>query len=168
MNEVTQIIDANFQPSLTEKLIFEEVIKFFKQEQLSFEQMRGVPIIKMSFQGHNGIWNCYASIRENQEQFIFYSICPVKAPENKLVAVAEFLIRANYGMAIGNFELNFDDGEICFKTSIDVEGDRLSYALIKKIFYTNVSMMDEYLPGFLSVIDDNVFPKDAITKIENT
>ena len=57
----------------------------------------------------------------------------------------KFLIRANYGMMIGNFEMDFTDGEIHYKTSIDVEGDKLSSALIKRLVYANVMMMDEYL-----------------------
>jgi hypothetical protein len=52
------------------------------------------------------------------------------------------------------------------KTSIDVEGDRLSAALIKQVVYTNVTMMDEYLPGILSVIYGNVSPAEAIAQIE--
>jgi len=35
--------------------------------------------------------------------------------------VNEFLTRANYGLNIGNFEMDFQDGEIRFKTAIDVE-----------------------------------------------
>jgi hypothetical protein len=83
------------------------------------------------------------------------------------LAIAEFLTRANSGIIIGNFELDFTDGEISYKTSIDVEGDRLSFALIQRLVYANVTMMDEYLPGILSVIYDNVSPADAIAKIEN-
>ncbi|MEH2077987.1 MAG: hypothetical protein V7K57_26925, partial [Nostoc sp.] len=36
------------------------------------------------------------------------------------------------------------------------------------IVYTNVTMMDEYLPGITFVIDGDASPKEAITKIETT
>ena len=81
--------------------------------------------------------------------------------------MAEFLTRANSGMIIGNFELDFADGEIRYKTSIDVEGDSLSSSLIKRLVYANVTMMDEYLPGIMSVIYGDVEPKDAIAQIES-
>ena len=45
-------------------------------------------------------------------------------------AIAEFLTRTNYSMIIGNFELDFADGEIRYKTSIDVQGDFLRFELI--------------------------------------
>lgn len=65
-------------------------------------------------------------------------------------------------MMIGNFEMDFTDGEIRYKTSIDVEGDKLSSALIKRLVYANVMMMDEYLPGIVSVTEGDMEPKDAI------
>lgn len=69
-------------------------------------------------------------------------------------------------MTIGNFELDFNDGEIRYKTSIDVEGDALTHALTKRLVYTNVMMMDEYLPGIQAVIEAGVSPEEAIQAIE--
>ncbi|MEH2183881.1 hypothetical protein [Nostoc sp.] len=34
--------------------------------------------------------------------------------------------------------------------------------------YANVTMMDEYLPGMMSVIYGNVSPEEAIAKIEGS
>jgi hypothetical protein len=83
------------------------------------------------------------------------------------MAIAEFLTRANSGTIIGNFELDFTNGEIRYKTSIDVQGDSLSSELIKQLVYVNVTMMDEYLPGIMSVIYGEVEPKDASAQIES-
>ncbi|MEH2064475.1 MAG: YbjN domain-containing protein [Nostoc sp.] len=165
-DEITQKIEANFRPSPTDDSIFEAIINFFTTDDWPFVQLPGKPALQISFQGENGKWNCYARARSEQSQFVFYSICPVNAPENKRLAIAEFLTRANYGMMIGNFELDFTDGEISYKTSIDVEGDRLSFALIQRVVYANVTMMDEYLPGILSVIYGNLSPEEAIAQVE--
>lgn len=146
--------------------IFAEMINFFQQDEWPFYQIEGQPVLQMAFQGDNGKWTCFARAREQQQQMVFYSIFPVNVPENKRLAVAEFISRANYGMIIGNFELDFTDGEIRYKTSIDVEGDRLSFALIKRLVYANVTMMDEYLPGIMSVIYGGAEAGDAIAKIE--
>ncbi|WP_049790798.1 hypothetical protein [Trichormus azollae] len=61
---------------------------------------------------------------------------------NKKQVIAECITRANYGMIIGNFELDFNDGEIRYKTSIDAEGERLSFALIKQVVYANVTSIN--------------------------
>jgi hypothetical protein len=166
-DNITQKIEANFPSSPTDGSIFEAIINFFTVDDWPFVQLPGQPALQIPFQGENGKWNCYARARNEQNQFVFYSICPVNAPENKRLAVAEFLTRANCGMMLGNFELDFTDGEISYKTNIDVEGDRLSFALIQRVVYANVTMMDEYLPGILSVIYGNLSPEEAIAKIES-
>lgn len=167
LTELNNINPEEISTSSRNSNIFEEMINFFTADDWPFVQLSGQPALQISFQGENGKWNCYARARDEQQQFIFYSICPVNAPEEKRLAVAEFLTRANSGMMIGNFELDFKDGEISYKTSIDIEGDRLSTALIKRLVYANVMMMDEYLPGIFSVIYGNVSPADAIAQIEN-
>ncbi|MHC5598380.1 MAG: type III secretion system chaperone family protein [Nostoc sp.] len=165
-DNITQKIEENFPSSPTDGSIFEAIINFFTVDDWPFVQLPGQPALQIPFQGENGRWNCYARVRNEQNQFVFYSICPVNAPENKRLAIAELLTRANYGMMIGNFELDFTDGEISYKTSIDVEGDRLSFALIQRVVYANVTMMDEYLPGILSVIYGNLSPEEAIAQVE--
>ncbi|MEO3703679.1 hypothetical protein [Trichormus azollae] len=70
-------------------------------------------------------------MREEQQQFVFYSVCPVTAPKYQRQAMA------NSDMIIGNFKLDFHYGEIRYKRSIDVEGDRLSFAWINNLIYAN-------------------------------
>ena len=160
-SEIAEEIDLE-NPS-----IFDVVINFFKEEEWQFQIIQEQPTLRLAFQGKNGKWDCYAKAREQQQQFVFYSICPLNAPENKRLAITEFITRANYGMIMGNFEFDFTSGEIRYKTGIDVEGDRLSFALIKQIVYANVMMMDEYLPGIMAVIGGEVEVKEAILQIES-
>jgi hypothetical protein len=148
--------------------ILDTAISFFKEDGWSFTQLEEQPILRLGFQGENGQWSCYAQAREEQAQLLFYSVCPMNAPGDRRPAVAELLTRVNYGLFMGNFELDMDDGEIRYKTSIDVEGDRLSPALVKPLVYANVLMMDRYLPGIMSVIYGNVAPAEAIAKAEGT
>lgn len=147
--------------------ILETVIDFFTEDDWTFTKLQGQSVLQVACQGENGRWNCYAQAREDQEQFVFYSIYPDAALEDKRLAIAEFLTRANYGVIIGNFEMDFDDGEIRYKTSIDVEGDLLTTDLIKQLVYANIMMMDHYLPGIQAVMDGTMSPVEAIDHIEN-
>ncbi|MGK7894318.1 MAG: YbjN domain-containing protein, partial [Xenococcus sp. (in: cyanobacteria)] len=121
-SEIAEEIDIEQQS------IFDLVMDFFKQEKWPFQILQEQQTLRLAFQGNNGIWDCYAKAREQKKQFVFYSLCPITTPDNKLLTIAEFITRANSGMIIGNFELDFNDGEIRYKTSIDIEGDRLSFA----------------------------------------
>src|SRR5512139_1571922 len=106
--------------------MLESLLQFFREDGWSGVQAEEQPLIRLRFQGDNGRWDCYAQVREEQRQITFYSACTVYAPENKRAAAAEFLTRANYGLASGNFEMDWDTGEIRFKTSLEVEGDQPS------------------------------------------
>lgn len=123
--------------------------------------------LRLAFRGDNGQWSCYVKINQEQQTVCFYSICPVSAEADQCDAIAHFITRANYGMVLGNFELDFSDGEIRYKTSIDVEGDRLTPALVQNLVYTNVMMMDQYLPGVIAVLDQGLSPEEAIALVEN-
>jgi len=170
-NSVTSILqeelEAGFKSPATDGQFFEEIVNFFEEDGWPFVQIEGESVLQMVFQGENGKWTCYAKARDDEDQFVFYSVCPINAPDSKRLAVAEFLTRANSGMIIGNFEMDFEDGEIRYKTSIDVEDDSLSCALIKRLVYANVMMMDAYLSGIMSVIYGDVTPLDAIAQIES-
>lgn len=147
-------------------LILEALEKFFTEDEWPFSVMEGKPILRTGFSGKNGKWTCFAQAREDQAQFIFYSVCPNAAPDEKRIAAMEFITRANYELVIGNFEMDLNDGEIRYKTSVDVEGDELSPALIRQIVYYNVMTMNKYLPGLMSVLYANVTPVQAIKSIE--
>jgi hypothetical protein len=146
--------------------VFDVALQFFREEGWPYLQFEGQPILELNYQGENGRWVCYAQAREEPAQFLFHSICTVNAPEGKRPDIAEFLTRVNYGLSIGNFEMNWEDGEIRYKTGIVVDGDRLSLALITHLVYANVLAMDRYLPGIMRVTYGNVSPAEAIAEIE--
>jgi len=146
--------------------VFETMVEFFSDDEWPFTQIEEHSALRTSFGGDSGEWTCYAQAQEEQKRFLFYSICPVKVPEEKRVAMAEFLTRANYGLITGNFEMDFSDGEIRYKASIDVKDDRVSAALIRNLVYANVLTMDRYLPGIMSLTYGDVSPAQAIALVD--
>lgn len=146
--------------------IYQAMLDFFSEEDWEFTKLQGELTLRLACQGKNGRWNCFAIANETQERFLFYSLCPLEIPSIHRMAISEFLTYVNYGISIGNFELDFTSGEIRYKTSIDVEGDRLTYALIKRLVYTNVTMMNEYLPGIQSITQQGLGAQEAIALIE--
>ena len=124
--------------------------------------------LRTGFKGKNGRWVCFGHYLPTPDIFLFYSTCPANVPEDRRYAAAEFITRANYGMYIGNFEMDFDDGEIRYKSSLDLEGVQESLAvLLKNILYPNVNTLDRYLPGIMSVAFSNTSPTDALASVED-
>lgn len=149
--------------------IFNALIEFFEEDEWDFQWMEGLSVLSLGFGGKSGRWTCYAQARERQEQFVFYSVLPVLVPPERRHIVAEFITRANYGMVIGNFELDFNDGELRYKTSIDVDGASLIPPLIRQVVYANVIITDRYYNGLMQCIySDHPIPTEIIAGIEGS
>ena len=147
--------------------IFAAMSRFFDEDGWQYQRIESQPALMMGFRGSRGSWRCVAQAREEQKQFVFYSILDQAAGESQRAAVAEFLTRANYGMVIGNFELDHADGEVRFKTSVDGTPSKgvLSLESIGHHVYLNVLMMDRYLGALESVLGGEATPEDAVALV---
>ena len=119
------------------------------------------------YTGSNAELRCFTQIRLETETLLIYAMSPVRVPEAYRAAVADFTARANYGLNIGNFELNMDDGRLRFKSSLDFEDVDLSPELIRNAIYPAVRTLNTYLPGVFRVIYAGANPAEVIAEIEN-
>ncbi len=145
---------------------FATLSEFLRDDGWHPQQLDDKTIFRVYFSGEHGDVRCYAQIRVDLEQFLFYVIAPVKAPDAVLSAVVEYTTRANYGLRIGCFEVDYTDGEVRYRSSLDFENETLTPGLIRNAIYPAVHTMDFYLPGLLAVMYGNKTPKEAITEIE--
>ncbi len=141
--------------------MMEAVQAFFTAGHWPMTEVPGHPLLRLGFASAEGSWNCLAHVREAQSEFLFYSVCPFNVPDPRRATMAEFLTRANYGLALGNFEMDFTDGEVRYKTSIDVQEESLTEALLRPIVYANLAMMKTFLPGLVAVADGTASAEEA-------
>src|SRR5262249_5359415 len=107
----------------------------------------------------------YAEADEVRDQFLFYSVLPDAVPEDRRVAVAELLTRANAALHIGSFEMTFADGEVRFRASIDVSRATLTPGLIDPLVRASWVLVDQHLPAVRAVVADEQSPADAIAAV---
>ena len=146
--------------------ILAQVQSYFDRDGWDCRQVEGETILRMGYRAPDNQWSCYAETLEDDQQFVFYSIAPVEIGVKKRRLASEYLTRANFGLILGCFEMEWDTGLVRCKTSIDVEDDRLSYELFRPIVYANVFLMQRYLPGRQAVVYENVMPEQAIDQVE--
>lgn len=145
---------------------FEAIIEFFVDDKWEFEVVEGFEILKMYHAGEKGSWLCLAVSGEERQHVTFYSVLPYDAPTDRQQAVSEYITRANYDLSVkyeiglGNFEMNFADGSIRFKTgSIDTF---MTTQLMASLVYNNVAVVDAHLDALLKVIKGELSPVEAI------
>jgi hypothetical protein len=143
--------------------LFEAVFKFFDEEGWPVAEVSQESVLYLPFQGQHGQWMCYAQVRPELNQIMFYSYCPVAAPAERRAAVAELIIRINFNVAVGNFDLDYELGQIRYRTSLDLTGAQWDAALLRMLVYINVGMMDQYLPSILATCYGTAEPVAAAT-----
>lgn len=149
-------------------LLFDLMVDYFNRDEWPYDRVAGQDILQLAYRTEQLAWTCYAQTLEDDQQFLFYSVAPVKASEEKRPFVAEYITRANYGLVVGNFEMDWKTGEVRYKTSIDIEDDRLSYALWRSVVYANLFVAERYLPGLIAVVYEDVSPKTAVLQAESS
>lgn len=122
--------------------------------------------LRLHHNGDSGQWTCYLQVREEQEQFFFFSMAALYMPADRREAAAEFITRANYGMVLGNFEMDLSDGEVRYKTYFDAQGFELTRKTIETHVFANLATFDRYNAGLMAVAFGEIDPKTAIAKIE--
>lgn len=150
--------------------IFNAVVDFLTDDGWKYtilEEDQELLALTLSFKGRSGSWQCFAIVDEEKHWLRFYSILPVHVSENKRTEASEFIIRANYGLMLGNFEMDLADGEVRFKTSVDAEGGELSSTMIDNLLRSNLITMDRYFPGLMAVLYSDRPPAEIYEEIAN-
>jgi hypothetical protein len=129
-----------------------ELRRVFAENGWPFSEVRGAPVLVSDLSGPLGTWKFYAQVVDEQDLILLYSVCPLRVPAERRAEVSQFLTGANYGLAAGNFELDFEDGEIRYKTVLHIHGDGLDRAIVKRLVRSNGLAMETYLPGIGAVI----------------
>lgn len=145
---------------------FETLTQFLDQDGWYPRKLDNRYSFTMTYNGQNGDLRCYSIVRVDLEEFLHYAIAPIKIPEQVRFAVAEYITRANFGLRIGNFEMDYADGEVRYKSSLNFEGQDLTSDLISNTIYPAVQTMDRYLPGLLRVSYGGATPLEAIEEVE--
>lgn len=134
-------------------VITEAILDFLREDEfvgVNHDAERN--ILSFGVSGSHIKMSVRAQIYEDREQVCVYSYLPSLCPEDKRMIMCTFLTRANYGLTLGNFEMDMDDGEIRYKTSIDITDGTLAMGMIKALMYANFSTMNRYSEGIMRII----------------
>lgn len=107
-----------------------------------------------------------ALVYEADSRFVFYLEFLKPVPKKERPRVAEYVTRANFGLTIGNFEMDYDSGLVRYKCSLDYAGAELSEALARNVVLDAMDAIEFYTEGLLSVAQAKQKPLEAIEKVE--
>lgn len=124
-----------------------------EQMQLPATRVPNLPVINLPLESANGKMNMFIHAHEEAARvFVYTRPQDLLVPIERIPAVAEFLTRANYGLPLGNWEIDMNDGEINFKNSVDVKGGALTEEMVKTLVVFSLECVNRYLPGIRAVV----------------
>lgn len=147
--------------------LYEQLVEFFQKDGWSVRLIPHYQAVEMVVSGENGTYRLVALADEERSIVRYLVFVDGKIPEARRREVMEFLTRANYGLLLGNFEIDLSDGEVRFRCSTTTEGSELSYEQHRNMLYVSVGIMDRYFPGLQRVVQGTADPAAAIDDIES-
>ena len=103
------------------------------------------------------------------DKLILHMIIPLNAGEEERAKVAEFLLRANYGLKIGCFDFDFTDGEISYRVALYCGDDEFvppTYEQIDFSVVIGLLMIEKYGDALVKVMFGLAEPEDAVEAAE--
>jgi hypothetical protein len=142
------------------------IISCCRQELWQYVLLPSISAVQITVETSSAFLTCFCEARDADQQIACYTRFSVKAPPGRRAAVAEFVHRANWNLAIGCFEFNQETGEVRFRTSLDLDQESLAPQLIRPLIRHALFTADHYHDGFLRVAVAGVEPADAIEQLE--
>lgn len=112
--------------------------------------------------------SAFAAVANDTQQFVCYLNFGACAAPDRRDEVARFIARANWGLMIGNFEMDFEDGHVRFKSSLDYSGAELTENLIRNAILSAMNAMEKYAGALLAVLTAKKNAVKAVEEIENS
>ena len=110
-----------------------------------------LPCIRTRFDGSTAAWDCRVRPYDPFGQLAFESILPIAVQPEHRDAIMTLIVRTNWRLLTGAFQLDVDNGDVVFRTMLFLSHDaELSESLCRGLVYSNVLTVDRCLPQFVS------------------
>ena len=150
-------------PSYGFSQIFQTLVAHFEANDFRFHADPESRTVQLFITGDHAVYNCRVQLTHGDELIQARIHYPVVARDPKIrPLVAEALARANHGMAIGNFDIDMDTGDINFHLGQVIRDKGLDDDVIGGVFSASLSTADRYFPAVMRVMFAGHTPADAV------
>lgn len=145
------------------------VENFFERDGLKHTPFNERNVASASYSVHSKFGHATVFFHAYKDKLVLHVMIPLNTDEAERSKVGEFLLRANYGLKVGGFDFDFDDGEISYRMSIYCGQDEFAPPTYEQIDFAviiGLMMIDKYGDALIKVMFGLVEPKDAIDSVE--
>jgi hypothetical protein len=114
----------------------------------------------------NGKFQCIVDVQAEKGRLLMLSIFPMPVPPHLRASLAEILVRINYNLFLGHFELDFTDGEIRFKTSLIYADAKVTPKMLDSFITSNIAAIDAYFELLTQFVTEKLNASEIVAKIK--
>lgn len=153
--------DENFSPEFGSP--YQVLVDHCESGGLKFQADRELKGVFFSVRGEAAIYDLSLLITHDDEILQICVTIPVAAKDVKIrPLVAEFTVRANHHLGIGNFDFDMDDGAVRYHLG-HAFGDRgLDDTAVGRLVATALGTADRYFPALMRIMYGGHTPADAV------
>jgi hypothetical protein len=103
---------------------------------------------------------------EGEAQRVFIRVPNITTvPKEKHVPAAVLSTMINWKLAIGDFELDFTDGEVAFRNNLTVGDGQLGQKQLETVCMGSAVAVDHFLPAFQRLLWSDASPEEALASV---
>ena len=123
---------------------------------------------KLVYQSEKGNFDIIVTLNKQSPYFVIYCYFPMDVPKGKRLKVSEFISYMNYGLSIGNFEMNMENGTLRTKVSYcyDYSAKEQSH-LFNSYLKHSYNLLEHYFDGIMTVIYSEKTAKKIYEELMN-
>ena len=149
--------------------IIAAVENFFARDKVKYRPFDERNVAKATYSIDTKFRHIDVYFHAYNDKLVLHMILPLSADEEERSKVAEFILRANYGLKVGGFDFDFNDGEISYRTSIYCGSNEFvapTYEQIDFALVIGMIMVEKYGDALVKVMFGILEPDDAIESVE--
>lgn len=160
---------ANLEERDTLSEIRAAVENFFARDEVKHEPFDERNVARATYSVDVKFGHATVLFHAYHDKLVLHMLIPLSAGQEERAKVAEFLLRANYGLNVGCFDFDFNDGEISYRISIYCGTDEFkppTYEQIDFAVVIGLMMIEKYGNDLVKVMFGLVEPEDAVASAE--
>ncbi len=123
--------------------------------------------LRTGVQGRHAVLTALVALQDEPMRLGVFVRMPSVVPEHRRLQMAEAIIRANDGLALGGFDMNMSEGTMDCKATMPIADGTVTAEQFDDLLFCALSAADRYYPAFNRLLyGDDLSPAEAIAEVE--
>ncbi len=146
---------------------FSDIVSYFEQEHPGFHTVdKARTAVTQQVRGENDVFSVVVVWQEDAQRISFWVREIMRLPEGKRISACVLMNMINWGLALGDFEMDMHDGELMVNLTFDVEDGTLGSRQIATHLMAVIEIADLYYPAFQKLVWADMSPEEALASVE--